>query len=159
MVEGIPAFFAASRFGFGLIVAMSVVFAASTIATYVVLSVYSASGLQRLKLGPLERYGEVISTVARGVGGARRPPIARTSFTYKADQRPNAVAEIVQPMRDLPSTEVGGQHGFDGTFGARRRKRNRVVKLSTTLTIHKKLCGNLCGMAPICASLAHRAIK
>src|SRR5665213_3474587 len=70
-----------------------------------------------------------------------------------------AVAEIVQPMRDLPSTEVGGQHGFDGTFGARRRKRNRVVKLSTTLTIHKKLSGNLCGMAPICASLAHGAIK
>lgn len=61
MVEGIRAFFAASRFGFGLIVAMSVVFAACTIATYVVLSVYSASGLQRLKLGPLERYGEVIS--------------------------------------------------------------------------------------------------
>jgi hypothetical protein len=61
MVEGIPAFFAAARYGAGLIVLMSVLFAASTIATYVVLSVYSASGLQRIKLGPVERYGEVIS--------------------------------------------------------------------------------------------------
>jgi hypothetical protein len=61
MVEGIPAFFAASRYGFGFIVLMSVAFAASTIATYVMLSVYSASGLQRLNLGPVERYGEVIS--------------------------------------------------------------------------------------------------
>jgi hypothetical protein len=61
MVEGIPAFFAASRYGFGLIVVMSLAFAASTIATYVLLSVYSASGLQRLNLGPVERYGEVIS--------------------------------------------------------------------------------------------------
>ena len=61
MVEGIPAFFAASNYGVGLIVIMSVAFAASTIATYVVLCVYSASGLQRLNLGPVERYGEVIS--------------------------------------------------------------------------------------------------
>ncbi|MEO8882779.1 MAG: hypothetical protein ABI377_05100 [Devosia sp.] len=63
MVEGIPAFFAASRYGIGLIALMSVLFAASTIATYVVLSVYSASGLQRLNLGPIERYGEVASGV------------------------------------------------------------------------------------------------
>ncbi|HYK53885.1 MAG TPA: hypothetical protein VEV38_10185 [Candidatus Eremiobacteraceae bacterium] len=61
MVEGIPAFFAASRFGPGLIVLMSVVFAASTIATYVGLCVASASGLQQLSIGPLERYGEVLS--------------------------------------------------------------------------------------------------
>ena len=61
MVEGIPAFFAASRYGPLLVLAMSVAFAASTIATYVMLSVYSASGLQRLNLGPVERYGEVIS--------------------------------------------------------------------------------------------------
>jgi hypothetical protein len=61
MVEGIPAFFAASRYGFGLISLMAVVFALSTIATYVVLCVYSAAGLQRISLGPLERYGEVIS--------------------------------------------------------------------------------------------------
>lgn len=61
MVEGIPAFFAASRFGAALIALMAIVFAASTIITYVVLCVYSAVGLQRVKLGPLERYGEVIS--------------------------------------------------------------------------------------------------
>jgi ABC-type nickel/cobalt efflux system permease component RcnA len=61
MVEGIPAFFAASRYGATLVIIMSIAFAISTIATYVVLSVYSASGLQRLNLGPVERYGEVIS--------------------------------------------------------------------------------------------------
>jgi hypothetical protein len=61
MVEGIPAFFAASRYGFGLISLMAVVFALSTIVTYVVLCVTSAAGLQRISLGPLERYGEVIS--------------------------------------------------------------------------------------------------
>ncbi|HEY7993883.1 MAG: hypothetical protein ACHQY2_04905 [Candidatus Eremiobacterales bacterium] len=61
MVEGIPAFFAASRFGPGLIALMSAVFAVSTIATYVALCVASASGLQQLSIGPLERYGEVLS--------------------------------------------------------------------------------------------------
>jgi hypothetical protein len=61
MIEGIPAFFAASRYGAALIVLMAIVFAASTIATYVTLCVYAAAGLQRATLGPLERYGEVIS--------------------------------------------------------------------------------------------------
>ena len=61
MVEGIPAFFAASRYGAALIVVMAIVFAASTIITYVLLCVYSTVGLQRVKLGPLERYGEVLS--------------------------------------------------------------------------------------------------
>ncbi len=61
MVEGIPAFFAASRYGGGLIIAMSVVFAISTIATYVLLCVYSTAGLQRVRLGAFERYGEVLS--------------------------------------------------------------------------------------------------
>jgi nickel/cobalt transporter (NicO) family protein len=61
MVEGIPAFFAAGRFGIGLIVAMSIVFAISTIATYVLLCVYSTAGLQRVRLGRFERYGEVLS--------------------------------------------------------------------------------------------------
>jgi hypothetical protein len=40
---------------------MAVVFALSTIATYVGFCVYSTSGLQRLRLGALERYGEVLS--------------------------------------------------------------------------------------------------
>jgi hypothetical protein len=61
MVEGIPAFFAASKYGVSLIVVMSVVFALSTIATYVLLCVYSAAALQHLRLGALERYGEVLS--------------------------------------------------------------------------------------------------
>ena len=61
MVEGIPVFFAASRYGVALIALMAAVFAASTIATYVLLCVISAAGLQRVKLGPLERYGEVLS--------------------------------------------------------------------------------------------------
>lgn len=61
MVEGIPAFFAAARFGVGLIIVMSIVFALATIGTYVLVCVASAKGLQRTHLGPLERYGEVIS--------------------------------------------------------------------------------------------------
>jgi nickel/cobalt transporter (NicO) family protein len=61
MVEGIPAFFAAGQYGVGLIIVMSVVFALSTIATYMVLCVYSTAGMQRVRLGPLERYGEVMS--------------------------------------------------------------------------------------------------
>jgi hypothetical protein len=61
MVEGIPAFFAAGKYGIGLIVVMSAVFALSTIATYVLLCTYSAAGLQRLRLGSIERYGEVLS--------------------------------------------------------------------------------------------------
>lgn len=61
MVEGIPAFFAAGKYGFATIALMAVVFAASTIATYVLLCVYSAAGLQRVSLGAFERYGEVLS--------------------------------------------------------------------------------------------------
>lgn len=61
MVEGIPAFFAAGKYGVGLILVMSFVFAIATISTYVVLCVYSTASLQRVRLGPLERYGEVLS--------------------------------------------------------------------------------------------------
>jgi hypothetical protein len=61
MVEGIPAFFAAGKYGLGLILAMSAVLAASTILTYVLLCVYSTVGLQRVRLGALERYGEALS--------------------------------------------------------------------------------------------------
>jgi ABC-type nickel/cobalt efflux system permease component RcnA len=61
MVEGIPAFFAAGQYGIGLIIAMAIVFAISTIATYVLLCVYSTAGLQRVRLGAIERYGEVLS--------------------------------------------------------------------------------------------------
>ena len=61
MVEGIPAFFAAGKYGVGLIAVMAIAFGISTIATYVVLCVSSTAGLQRLKLGSFEKYGEVIS--------------------------------------------------------------------------------------------------
>lgn len=61
MVEGIPAFFAASRYGIVVIATMSIVFAISTIATYVVLCVTSLRGMQQLRFGPIEQYGEVIS--------------------------------------------------------------------------------------------------
>jgi hypothetical protein len=61
MVEGIPAFFAAGRYGFGLIVVMALCFAAATIATYVGLCVFSTAGLQHVRLGAFEKYGEVAS--------------------------------------------------------------------------------------------------
>src|SRR5665213_1598607 len=61
MIEGLPAFFAAGKFGWPLIVVMSLVFALSTILTYVLLCVASVAGLKQVNLGPLERYGEVLS--------------------------------------------------------------------------------------------------
>lgn len=61
MVEGIPAFFAASRFGVGLLIVMALVFAVCTIGTYVALTVASVRAMQNVDLGPLERYGEVLS--------------------------------------------------------------------------------------------------
>jgi len=61
MVEGIPAFFAAGKYGAGLLTAMALVFAIATIATYIALCITSVAGLQRMSLGPLERYGEVLS--------------------------------------------------------------------------------------------------
>ncbi len=61
MVEGIPAFFAAGKYGVATLLLMGIVFSVSTIATYVVLCVYSTAGLQRVKLGAFERYGEVVS--------------------------------------------------------------------------------------------------
>ena len=61
MVEGIPAFFAAAKYGIGLIAIMAGVFALSTIATYVLLCVSSTAGLARVRFGAFERYGEVLS--------------------------------------------------------------------------------------------------
>jgi nickel/cobalt transporter (NicO) family protein len=63
MIEGIPAFFAAGKYGVGVLVAMSAVFALSTIVTYVALCVYSTAALQSVKLGAFERYGELLSGV------------------------------------------------------------------------------------------------
>jgi hypothetical protein len=40
---------------------MAIMFGLCTIATYVLMCVYSAAGLQRIRLGSVERYGEVLS--------------------------------------------------------------------------------------------------
>jgi len=61
MVEGIPAFLAASHFGGGLLAVMAVVFTLSTMVTYITLCVSSSAAVDRVHLGPLERYGEVLS--------------------------------------------------------------------------------------------------
>jgi nickel/cobalt transporter (NicO) family protein len=61
MVEGIPAFFAAAKYGAALVVLMAIIFALSTIVTYVLLCVSSSAGLQNLGFGRAERYGEVLS--------------------------------------------------------------------------------------------------
>jgi hypothetical protein len=61
MIEGIPAFFAASSYGVALLATMAAVFALATIATYVAVSSFAIAGLQRISLGPLERYGEILS--------------------------------------------------------------------------------------------------
>jgi hypothetical protein len=61
MVEGLPAFFAASTQGAPLLGVMATVFAISTIATYVTTCALGIAGLQQVSLGPLERYGEVLS--------------------------------------------------------------------------------------------------
>jgi ABC-type nickel/cobalt efflux system permease component RcnA len=69
MIEGLPAFFAASTSGPALIGVMAAVFALSTIATYVTVSSFAIAGLQRVSLGPLERYGEVLSGAFVGLVG------------------------------------------------------------------------------------------
>src|SRR5579872_3062252 len=61
MIEGLPAFFAASSYGPTLLGGMALVFAISTIGTYVVLSTAALGGFERLSLGKFERYGEVLS--------------------------------------------------------------------------------------------------
>ncbi len=61
MVEGLPAFFAASRFGLSVLAMMSGVFAAATIATYVALCTTSAKTLARMRFQSIERYGEALS--------------------------------------------------------------------------------------------------
>jgi hypothetical protein len=61
MIEGLPAFFAASTYGAPLLLLMAIVFALATIATYVGVSVAAVAGIERVAFGPLERYGEVFS--------------------------------------------------------------------------------------------------
>ncbi len=61
MIEGIPAFFAASKYGVQQLAVMALVFAVSTIATYVGLVLLGREGLSHVNLGPVEQYGEVLS--------------------------------------------------------------------------------------------------
>lgn len=61
MLEGLPAFFAAGRFGATLLAVMAACFALATISTYVTLCVSSHAVLEAVSIGPLERYGEVLS--------------------------------------------------------------------------------------------------
>lgn len=61
MVEGIPAFFAAAKYGLLQLVIMMIVFAIATILTYIAMSVMAVSGLQRVSLGRFEQYREVLS--------------------------------------------------------------------------------------------------
>ena len=61
MIEGIPAFFAAGKYGVALILPMGILFAISTIATYVILCVYATAGLRTVEFPAFERYGEVLS--------------------------------------------------------------------------------------------------
>ncbi len=69
MVEGIPAFFAVGKYGVGLIVIMALVFATSTITTYVLLCVFSTTRLQSLNFDAFERHGEVLSGAAIAIVG------------------------------------------------------------------------------------------
>ncbi len=61
MIEGIPAFFAAGHYGTATLAIMAAVFSAATILTYVAMTVSSFAALDRVNLGPLEKYGEVLS--------------------------------------------------------------------------------------------------
>lgn len=70
MVEGIPAFFSAAKFGWPLLTAMSILFAISTIGTYVALCVLSSAALNRVRFGAVERYGEVLSGTLIALVGA-----------------------------------------------------------------------------------------
>jgi hypothetical protein len=49
------------RFGLSLLAVMAVVFTTATVTTYIVLCVFSTAATERVHLGPVERYGEVLS--------------------------------------------------------------------------------------------------
>jgi len=70
MVEGIPLFLAAAKYGVALLALMASLLGVATMATYVVLCVSSAAGLRRMRFGALERYGEVFSGALIALIGA-----------------------------------------------------------------------------------------
>lgn len=64
MVEGIPLFLAAFRYGSAVLGTMAIVFAAATIGTYVATCVAGVASFRRgAFLGKLEPYGELVSGV------------------------------------------------------------------------------------------------
>jgi putative Mn2+ efflux pump MntP len=70
MIEGLPAFFAATPYGFSVIVTMAILFALSTIGTYIVVSVTALAGFKNVTGSHIERYGEFLSgavVVAAGI--------------------------------------------------------------------------------------------
>ncbi len=69
MVEGIPAFLAASTYRPQLLPVMAIVFAVATIGTYVALSLAGLRGIQRRGFGALEKYGEMLSGVIVALAG------------------------------------------------------------------------------------------
>ncbi len=69
MVEGIPAFLAASTYRPHLLLMMAMVFGAATIVTYVTLSIAGLRGVQRHRLGVLEKYGEMLSGIVVALVG------------------------------------------------------------------------------------------
>jgi putative Mn2+ efflux pump MntP len=69
MLEGLPAFFAATPYGFSVIAVMAIVFALSTIGTYVAVSVTAAAGFKNVAGGHIERYGEFLSGAVVVVAG------------------------------------------------------------------------------------------
>jgi hypothetical protein len=68
-VEVLPAFFAAAPLGVGALLLMAIVFAFTTIGTYVGTTLLSAAGLERMSFPAIECYGEVISGVFVAVIG------------------------------------------------------------------------------------------
>ncbi|HXW77650.1 MAG TPA: hypothetical protein VEJ20_09580 [Candidatus Eremiobacteraceae bacterium] len=69
-VEALPVFFGAARYGLWFVAVVAGLFAISTIATYVAFSLAARSGLAVLRLGKLERYGEVLSGAVVALLGA-----------------------------------------------------------------------------------------
>jgi hypothetical protein len=69
MIEGLPAFFAATSYGFSTIAMMAMLFALSTIGTYVVVSVAALAGFQNMTSDHIERYGEFLSGAVVVVAG------------------------------------------------------------------------------------------
>jgi hypothetical protein len=86
---------------------MAIVFAISTIATYMLLCVYPAAALQRVKLGAFERYGEVLSGAFIALIGVLDLASDLTSY----------LARIIRELCTFHIGRVGGKSFKDATLG------------------------------------------